>query len=199
MSDALAPWPLVIGGAMDGSTCRRVRASMDAGEVEDAEVLEAAPEPERIGEARADVRRARYVDVPEEVLDVVGDRLDAQRQAIEAFFGCALAGREGPGLIRYETGGFYRRHVDRTDTPSWPGAARRAVTVILFLASAREADPSGAFSGGALRLHLQGADAPVEIVPVQGTLVAFPADTPHEVMPVTDGRRDAAVDWFYDA
>jgi predicted 2-oxoglutarate/Fe(II)-dependent dioxygenase YbiX len=27
--------------------------------------------------------------------------------------------------------------------------------------------------------------------------VAFPADVPHEVLPVTAGVRDVVVDWFY--
>ena len=178
---------------MDSMTCRRVRASMDAGVLEDAEVLAGGVE------ARSDVRRARYVEVSRDVLDVVGRHLDAQRAAIAACHGRALAGREGSGLLRYEDGGFYRTHVDRAETASWPGAARRAITVILFLASSREVDPSGAFLGGRVRLHVEGAGAPVDIVPEEGTLVAFPAGTPHEVTPVIGGRRDAVVDWFYDA
>jgi predicted 2-oxoglutarate/Fe(II)-dependent dioxygenase YbiX len=178
---------------MDGATCRRVRASMDAGRGEVAEVFAGSIE------ACEDVRRAHSMEVPEAVLDVVCRHLDAQREAIGAFFACTLAGREGPGLLRYEAGGFYRRHVDRAETASWPGAARRAITVILFLAGSREVDPAGPFGGGHLRVHVETAGAPVEIVPEEGMLVAFPAGTPHEVAPVTDGRRDAVVDWFYDA
>jgi predicted 2-oxoglutarate/Fe(II)-dependent dioxygenase YbiX len=34
-------------------------------------------------------------------------------------------------------------------------------------------------------------------VPRAGTLVAFPSDVPHEVLPVTSGLRDAVVDWFF--
>jgi len=188
-----ARWPLVVPGAMDVATCRRVRASMDAGVPEDAEVLEGDVE------ARADVRRARYVEVAAEVLALVGRHLDAQREAVAIRHGRALPRREGPGLLRYERGGFYQAHVDRASRQSWAGAARRAVTVVLFLASSREVDPEGAFAGGRLRLHLAGGTAPVDVVPEEGTLVAFPADVPHEVTPVTEGRRDAVVDWFYEA
>jgi predicted 2-oxoglutarate/Fe(II)-dependent dioxygenase YbiX len=45
-------------------------------------------------------------------------------------------------------------------------------------------------------LRLYTPDA-VDVVPRAGTLVAFPSDTPHEVLPVTGGVRDAIVDWFY--
>jgi predicted 2-oxoglutarate/Fe(II)-dependent dioxygenase YbiX len=37
---------------------------------------------------------------------------------------------------------------------------------------------------------------PIDIVPQRGLLVAFPAETVHEVLPVIDGHRDTVVDWF---
>ena len=51
------------------------------------------------------------------------------------------------------------------------------------------------FTGGTLNL-LDGSSARA-IVPQEGTLVAFSADTLHEVAPVVDGTRDTVVDWFY--
>jgi predicted 2-oxoglutarate/Fe(II)-dependent dioxygenase YbiX len=55
--------------------------------------------------------------------------------------------------------------------------------------------------GGALRLYglADPGDpaVPFDIVPAAGTLVAFPSDVLHEVLPVTAGVRDAIVDWFY--
>jgi len=65
----------------------------------------------------------------------------------------------------------------------------------LFLESAREADASGSFSGGGLRLLPDNAPS-IDIVPRRGLLVAFPANIVHEVLPVTDGHRDTVVDWF---
>jgi len=184
--------PFVAPGVMDGATCRLVRASMDAGTREVAEVFAGDIE------VREAVRRAHSLEVPEAILDIVGRVLDAQRDAIGAYYGCTLGEREGAGLLRYDAGGFYRRHVDRADAASWLGAARRAITVVLFLASSRDVDPTGACLGGHLRLHLGGVDAPMDIAPREGTLVAFPAATPHEVTPVLDGQRDTIVDWFYD-
>jgi predicted 2-oxoglutarate/Fe(II)-dependent dioxygenase YbiX len=37
----------------------------------------------------------------------------------------------------------------------------------------------------------------IDLAPVEGTLIAFPATWLHEVLPVTAGVRDAIVDWFY--
>ena len=41
------------------------------------------------------------------------------------------------------------------------------------------------------------AGEPIEIVPLQGSLIAFRAATAHEVRPVSVGVRDVIVDWFY--
>ena len=176
--------------AMDDATCRRVQAAMDVGVREPAEVL---------GDDIAlveDIRRASHIDVPPAIFELIDRHLDAQRGAIAAFFQWDLDGREGVSLLRYEQGGFYKPHVDRGEVPAWPPASRRAVTVILFLHSSREADPAGGFSGGILRLFPKDGETPVEILPKRGRLVAFAADMVHEVATVIDGHRDTIVDWF---
>lgn len=161
---------------------------MDAGRAESAEVLH-----DTIDEQDA-VRRAHYVDVAPSVLADVESRLDAERAAIAAHFALPLTGREGAGFVRYPDGGFYRPHRDRADVPSWPDAIRRRIAVVLFLNGSRDIDPGGDFDGGILRL-LEGHA--IDLVPQQGTLVAFRADLLHEVTVVRGGRRDAIVDWFY--
>jgi predicted 2-oxoglutarate/Fe(II)-dependent dioxygenase YbiX len=143
-----------------------------------------------------DVRRASQIEVTPAILKLIDSHLDAQRQAIATFFEWQLDGREGVNLLRYEAGGFYKPHTDKADLPAWPPAARRAVTIVLFLESSREVDPAGGFIGGILRLFREGEGTPVEIVPRRGMLVGFPADTVHEVTPVVDGHRDTVVDWF---
>lgn len=163
---------------------------MDAGTPEDAEVV--ADE----FELQDDVRRAMLIDVVEPVIAMVEGTLDALRVRIAEFYRVSLESREGTGFLRYETGGFYKPHVDRADVPSWPLTAKRQITVVLFLESSRDIDPAGGFSGGVLRLFPDDGDS-IDVVPERGTLVAFPASMPHEVTPVTSGRRDTIVDWFY--
>jgi predicted 2-oxoglutarate/Fe(II)-dependent dioxygenase YbiX len=175
--------------AMDDATCRRVQAAMDAGVREPSEVID---DDMTLVEA---VRRASHIEVPPVVFELIDAHLDRLRNAIGDFFERPLEGREGVNLLRYDAGGFYKPHVDKADLAAWPPAARRAFTVVLFLESSRDADPVGGFSGGLLRLFPEAAE-PVDIVPRRGMLVAFPAETVHEVSPVVGGHRDTVVDWF---
>ncbi len=125
--------------AMDDATCRRVQAAMDVGVREPSEVIE--DEMSLV----EDVRRASHIEVTPAIFELIDAHLDAQRDAIAAFFDWPLEGREGVNVLRYDAGGFYKPHVDRADLPAWPPAAQRAFTVILFLESAREADAVGRF------------------------------------------------------
>lgn len=179
------------GNVLTAEECKAIQRAMNTGTRTPAEVLDEGTEVE------ADARRASDVDVPDEVVALVEARLDSYRDAIGAFYRRHLRAREGAGFLRYEIGGFYGPHVDRANVASWPDAARRQITIVLFLNSSRDADAAGEFAGGRLRLFPNGIEcAPVDIVPRQGMLVAFPATIAHEVTEVRQGRRDAVVDWF---
>jgi predicted 2-oxoglutarate/Fe(II)-dependent dioxygenase YbiX len=165
---------------------------MDRGAADPAEILEDAIE------HQDSVRRTLSLEVDPATLDAVEQALEGARSDLAAGFAMDLGPREGPGFLRYLPGGFYLPHRDRGDLPSWPGAARRQLAVVVFLNSARPGgDPEG-FTGGLLRIHPEHPDdAPIDITPRAGTLVAFPATTLHEVTRVGDATRDAVVDWFY--
>jgi predicted 2-oxoglutarate/Fe(II)-dependent dioxygenase YbiX len=168
----------VIHRFLDATTCAAVRKAMDRGVMEPAEVL--ADEIERQDE----VRRAANVEVDPATLHAIERRLDEQRDTIGAFFDVPVTGREGPSFLRYREGSFYRQHTDRGHLPSWPAAALRRITVVVFL-------NAGDYRGGVLRID--GTDVRAEA----GMLVAFSAAAPHEVTTVAAGTRDAIVDWFY--
>jgi predicted 2-oxoglutarate/Fe(II)-dependent dioxygenase YbiX len=172
--------------------CERVRHSMSRGASDPAEVLEDAVE------HQDHVRRTLSIEVDDSTLRLVENALEAVREALSDRFRVILGPREGAGFLRYLPGGFYRPHRDRGDLPSWPGAARRQVAVVVFLNSALErGDPEG-FGGGILRLYPEVEAIPsVDVVPAAGTLVAFPATMLHEVTRVEGAIRDAVVDWFY--
>jgi predicted 2-oxoglutarate/Fe(II)-dependent dioxygenase YbiX len=181
--------PLLVPGFLGPAECLHCRAAMDAGEWTDAAILEGPAV--LVDQARS----AGDVEVAAEVLGLVEARLDRRLPDVARHFGVALTGREGSGFIRYPPGGFYRRHVDRADSPAWPEASRRRVAAVVFLNSSRLVEPNGTFEGGVLRLYPRGGDA-IDIVPQRGLLVAFDATVPHEVMPVVSGVRDAVVDWY---
>lgn len=160
--------------------CVRVREAMDRGHASCAEIYAAGYRVDDVA------RRALEVEVDETIIDEVQRALDSIRAQVAQFFGTRLSGEEGPGFVRYERGGFYRTHRDVA-----PGNEEfpRCISVVVFLTTA-----GVEFEGGALRLYGRRTR---EIVPRAGTLVAFPSDVAHEVLPVTAGVRDAIVDWFY--
>ena len=176
--------PFIADLFFDLQACRDVRAAMDSGCSDDAEVLTDGVVVDNA------VRRTSSIDVDAATLQYVEQRLDAARPRIAAFFGLSLPRREGAGFLRYPSGGFYRPHRDRADVDDWPDAGHRRVTVVLFL--------NDDFRGGALRLMPDGAPSR-DILPRAGTLVAFDAATLHQVLPVFDGTRDAVVDWLLDS
>lgn len=141
--------------------------------------------------SRIDVqyRRAEYIEVDAGIRHLVEQKLEDARKLLAADSG-SLGRREGVGFLRYRAGGFYKPHRDRGRVPSWPGAARRRLSVLLFLNSEGED-----FEGGQLRLF---EPERRDIIPVAGALVAFPSAWLHEVTPVQSGIRDVIVDWFYD-
>ena len=168
----------------DRDTCERVRAAMDAGRSDAAEVLTDGII------ADAAVRRTASIEVDAETLMMVERALDTALPSLAAWAGVPLAQREGAGFLRYPPGGFYRSHCDRADIDDWPDAAHRRITIVVFL--------NDDFSGGVLRL-MPDAEPPRDITPRGGRLVAFDAETLHEVLPVVGGTRDTVVDWFLDS
>jgi predicted 2-oxoglutarate/Fe(II)-dependent dioxygenase YbiX len=185
----------VAPGVLPPEVCGAIRRAMDRGASDPAEVLEDAIE------HQDHVRRTLSIEVDAATLQLVEDRLEALRAGLSSRFGLPLGPREGTGFLRYLPGGFYRPHRDRGDLPSWPGAARRQLAVVLFLNSAVDAGDADGFTGGTLRLFRDAPGAvpvePIEITPSAGTLVAFSATVLHEVTRVDGAIRDAAVDWFY--
>ena len=169
---------------------------MSRGVVEPAEVFNSGATLE------LDARRAACVEIDPATLDTVEEMLDAERNAIAAHYHLSLVSREGPGFLRYGPGGFYRRHRDRAADAAWPGAARRLVSLVVFLNSSCSQPAPGEFSGGELVIFPESLDAPatfeaITVVPRQGALVAFDALMSHEVRPVRGGTRDVIVDWYH--
>jgi len=179
-----------IRGFLKPADCLTIRKAMDVGAVEDAEVLGHGIHRQSL------VRNASLVEPAGRLIESIEVRLDSCRVRVAGALGLEMGDREGAGFIRYPEGGFYRPHRDRGHDPQWVDASRRAIALVLFLNSSRDASLDGDFDGGVLRLF--GPEGAVDVVPEAGTLVAFPADVLHEVTEVRGGTRDTVVDWFYD-
>lgn len=172
--------------------CERIRRAMDRGDGDAAEI---------VGDTivtSSEIRRTVSIEIDPAVREWFERRLDECRPTVARALGRPLGHREGSGFLRYSPGGFYRPHRDRGDVAGWPDAARRTAAVVVFLNHSKTIGRNG-FDGGTLRLYPEEGSPPLDFQPETGLLVAFPAETLHEVLPVHAGIRDAAVDWFYEA
>jgi len=177
----------------DDAACARVRGAMDRGRATPAEIyVDGYVVDER-------VRLTLDLDVDSAIVRDVERTFAGVRSEISKFFGDTLSRAEGPGFLRYPTGGFYRAHRDLLDEPGQEFSRR--ISLVLFLTDANRGAGEGRCEGGSLRLYGVVDPAremvPLDISPSTGTLVAFRSHVLHEVLPVTDGVRDAIVDWFY--
>ncbi len=109
---------------------------------------------------------------------------------IEPAFKREIAWFEEPDLMRYEAGGWFKRHADAEhfdrERNVWVKILDREISLLLYL--------NEDFEGGLL-------DFPVfnyQYRPRAGDLMFFPSDSRfmHEAQPVTSGRRYAVVSWM---
>jgi len=144
------------------------------------------------------VRSATRSAVPTGTRDRIMGLLRERKAAIEEHFELALGECEEPQFLRYETGDFFVAHQDG-NTPLIRDQSRfRKISVIVFL-SAQSQDPSpDTYGGGLLVFHGPYPDISLRVpmAPAPGTLVAFRAETTHEVTPITHGERFTIVSWF---
>ena len=151
------------------------------------------------GEVRPQVRKVTRSKVPPATCERVTRLLMARREELERHFGLSLGECEEPQFLRYETGDFFVAHQDG-NTPLIHDQSRfRKISVVLFL-SAQSDDPlPGTYGGGSLVLHghYSGPPLRVPVAASPGALVAFRAETTHEVTPVTHGERFTIVSWYH--
>jgi SM-20-related protein len=132
-------------------------------------------------------RRATRIAVSEDARTAIVGLLEELEPQIEAHFSRALDGFEAPQFLRYGPGDYFVAHQDG-NTPLLHDESRFRKVSVVILVSAPDA-----YSGGSLVLH---AEPPVTLTPAPGTLVAFPSETTHEVLPVTRGKRLSIVSWY---
>lgn len=140
------------------------------------------------------VRRTRHVIASDETRALVLRKLEEQKRAIERHFDVDTTVIEQPQFLRYETGDFFVAHQDG-NTPLLRDDSRfRKISIVIFLSG------RGDYSGGELVLHGRYPDFDRrETAPADpGTLVAFRAETTHEVTPLTRGERYTIVSWYRD-
>jgi SM-20-related protein len=182
--------------------CADLLAEMDAAPHVEGGVRETdRPEADSIDRTG---RSAFDCEVSELTIQSIAQRICRVAPQIAEHFGQALAEYETPHFVVYGPGDFYRPHRDLySDVVVAEPISRRRVSVVIFLNDRRDAnnedEPGRAettdrYDGGLLRLCSHEADEFAsrdawDVPAPRGLLVAFRADTWHEVTPITVGRR----------
>lgn len=125
------------------------------------------------------------------------DLLQSLRPQLQNFFDVTRGHCEPGQFLRYETGDFFVVHQDGNTPLLRDGPLTRRVSVILLRNAAADAPRAGGYGGGELLFHPRGGGEPCRELPVAGSLLAFRAETTHEVLPVTYGRRFSVASWFH--
>lgn len=154
------------------------------------------PEPQ--GTVAPRVRKTTRVTLSPDTRERIVGCLLERKAEIEAHFQLSLTGCEEPQCLRYEPGDFFVPHQDG-NTPLIHDESRfRRISAVIFLSTPSPEPLPGTYGGGELVFHgpYTGPALRVPVAPPPGTLVAFRAETTHEVTPITHGERYTIVSWF---
>ena len=146
------------------------------------------------------VRKTIRLRPSTQTADYITAKLIEAREAIGAHFGIELAKYEEPQFLRYEVGDFFVAHQDgNTGMMLTAREQFRKVSIVIFLNHQSEVPAPDSYSGGSLVFTEWRANrerGQYSLPGERGTLVAFAAETTHEVTPVTSGQRYSIVSWY---
>ena len=189
---------LIERGFLDAATCEAVVAEMRSARAAPATVYGRAESDASGASGAVDERMRRTTRVfPSGETERLVRRLLLERLgAVESHFGLRVGELEEPQFLRYEAGGYFVAHQDGNTGLLRSERESRRVSVVVFLNTQADAPSPDSYSGGSLVFHPRGAGEPLGLKGEAGTLVAFRAETTHEVTPVTDGERFTIACWY---
>lgn len=168
---------------LDPDSCVGLRAELALAPTTQAPVYIEGTE----GTVHETIRKTTSLHPANETVLQIRERLLRQKSALESHFGTSLTDCERPQFLRYEKGDFFVRHQDgNTHQVDFDHLRVRRISIVVFL--------NDSFSGGSLAFYDPAAT--FSLMGETGLLVAFKADTFHEVLPVTSGERFTIISWF---
>lgn len=180
----------------DESTCRKIINETRSGVSGPATVygqIESGAVDQR-------VRRASRVNPTEATIGYLKQRLLDFKTTVEQHFQLSLVDCEEPQFVRYDIGDFFVAHQDgNTGLIRLKSDAERKISIVIFLNRQTSEPMPDSYCGGSLRFSDYRAEEQYKefSLPVEtGLLVAFRAETTHEVTPVTAGERYSIVSWY---
>lgn len=137
------------------------------------------------------VRKTTRIAAAPHLEQLILAKLIERKGEVEGHFDVQLSDCEEPQFLRYQTGDFFVAHQDG-NTPTVRQAQKRTISVVVFVS-----DPAD-YEGGTLLFHGDYRDPRFRLTApaAAGSLVAFRAESTHEVTPVTSGERYTIVSWY---
>jgi len=149
------------------------------------------------------VRKTARLTPSAATVELVVRRLLESKQLVEDHFRVSVSECEDPQFLRYDVGGFFVAHQDGNTSLLRLDLERiRTVSVIIFLSDQSESPRPDTYCGGSLVFHGWGSGMPgyedsrQSVSGEKGMLVAFRAETTHEVTPVEHGERYSIACWY---
>lgn len=180
---------------LDAAACAELRTEMCSSPITQAPVYIQGES----GVIHEEIRKTTSSHPSEETITKLQSLLFAQKSALEAHFGFSLTDCERPQFLRYQPGDFFVRHQDgNTQQLEFDHLRIRRISLIAFLNDCAAEPKENCYSGGELTFYDK-RDDDADAFPLRGEtglLVAFRADTYHEVLPVTSGDRFTVISWF---
>jgi len=168
---------------LDPDSCASLRAELVLAPPTQAPVYIEGTE----GTIHETIRKTTSLHPASETFSRIHERLLGQKSTLESHFATTLTDCERPQFLRYETGDFFVRHQDgNTHQLDFDHLRVRRISIVVFL--------NDSFTGGSLTFYDPTTTFP--LMGETGLLVAFRADTFHEVLPVTSGERFTVISWF---
>lgn len=176
---------------LDADACANLRAELNESPTTQAPVYIEGTE----GTIHENIRKTTSLHPSEVTKSQVHERLLSQKSALETHFGLNLNDCEPPQFLRYEKGDFFVRHQDgNTHQLDFDHLRIRRISIVVFLNDFSVEPEANCYNGGLLNFYDQ--QETYGLPGETGLLVAFTADTMHEVSPVTSGERFTIISWF---
>ena len=196
MSDALERLGLyVVKDFLDAEECARLVEEVSAARGGPATVYR----PGAASPVDESLRRTTRHMLSPETTERVRRRLLGRKEEVAAHFGLPLHDCEDPQFLRYREGDFFVAHQDGNTGMLRAERESRLISVVIFLSRQADGAGGGDYGGGSLVFSdwRPGSNRGVfRVAGEPGALVAFRAETTHEVTPVTHGERLSIACWY---
>lgn len=194
MADATPAWPnlFTVKQFLEPNVCQEIVAAMSAAQGDAATVYGRTTS----GAVEQNIRKTLRIRPSVATVESIVSRLWALKDSIEKHFAVALSECEDPQFLRYREGDFFVAHQDGNTGLMRLDTEQRLVSTVLFLSRESDSSQPGAHCGGSLVFTNLRTFEKVRVVGEPGMLVAFRAETTHEITPVTHGDRYSIVSWY---